>query len=293
VTSSQDRNAYVWTWKENAWKPTLVILRINRAATSVKWSPLENKFAVSSGAKCVSICYFEEDNDWWISKHIKKHKSTVLSVHWHPNNVLIATASSDFKCRIFSAFIKQGVDKKPAEPTFGNNLTFGEMLAEFDQSAGWVHACAFSPSGRRLAFVGHDSSFSVADLSNGTSATTQTLKLSDLPLVALIWINENNVVAVGHDCNPFHFTANASGQWAFTAKVDKKAAGGVQKSSSAMSVFKDKVNLGTSGGENDTVLDTKHQNCITWIAAYKAAGANVTQYSTSGLDGKLILWDHK
>ena len=37
----QDRNAYVWTLQGNGtWAPTLVILRINRAATCVKWSPL-------------------------------------------------------------------------------------------------------------------------------------------------------------------------------------------------------------------------------------------------------------
>ena len=39
VTCGQDRNAYVWTHKDGVWKPTLVILRINRAATHVKWSP--------------------------------------------------------------------------------------------------------------------------------------------------------------------------------------------------------------------------------------------------------------
>ena len=36
---SKDRNAYVWTLQDGKWKPTLVILRINRAATCVKWSP--------------------------------------------------------------------------------------------------------------------------------------------------------------------------------------------------------------------------------------------------------------
>lgn len=36
------------------WKPTLVLLRINRAATYVKWSPKEDKFAVASGARWVS-----------------------------------------------------------------------------------------------------------------------------------------------------------------------------------------------------------------------------------------------
>lgn len=36
----QDRNAYVWCLNEEGkWKPTLVLLRINRAATCVRWSP--------------------------------------------------------------------------------------------------------------------------------------------------------------------------------------------------------------------------------------------------------------
>ncbi|KAG8864173.1 hypothetical protein FRC20_010335, partial [Serendipita sp. 405] len=57
VTCAQDRNAYVWTKEADpsnpsqiVWKPTLVVLKINRAATQVRWSPLENKFAVASGA---------------------------------------------------------------------------------------------------------------------------------------------------------------------------------------------------------------------------------------------------
>ena len=60
VTASQDRNAYVWSQTPDSqtgrleWKPTLVLLNINRAATFVRWSPLENKFAVSSGARCGS-----------------------------------------------------------------------------------------------------------------------------------------------------------------------------------------------------------------------------------------------
>ena len=57
VTASQDRNAYVWTQTQDPqtgrviWKPTLVLLRINRAATYVRWSPNEDKFAVASGAR--------------------------------------------------------------------------------------------------------------------------------------------------------------------------------------------------------------------------------------------------
>ncbi|PSN42732.1 Actin-related protein 2/3 complex subunit 1A [Blattella germanica] len=85
VTCAVDRNAYVWTQGEDGkWKPTLVLLRINRAATCVKWSPL--------------VCYFESENDWWVSKHIKKPiRSTITSIDWHPNNVLLVAGSADFK----------------------------------------------------------------------------------------------------------------------------------------------------------------------------------------------------
>lgn len=52
----------------------------------------------------------QEENNWWVGKIVKKkHESTVLGVAWHPNNLVLATASSDFKCRLFAAQIK-GVD---------------------------------------------------------------------------------------------------------------------------------------------------------------------------------------
>lgn len=66
VTCGTDRNAYVWTLKGRTWKPTLVILRINRAARCVRWAPNENKFAVGSGSRVISICYFEQENDWCV-----------------------------------------------------------------------------------------------------------------------------------------------------------------------------------------------------------------------------------
>lgn len=59
---------------------------------------IENKFAVGSGARLISVCYFESENDWWVSKHIKKPiRSTITSIDWHPNNVLLAAGSSDFR----------------------------------------------------------------------------------------------------------------------------------------------------------------------------------------------------
>jgi len=288
VSCSEDRNAYVWTWKDNQWKPMLVILRINRCATDVKWSPEENKFAVASGAKCVSVCYFEEDHDWWVSKHIKKHKSTVLKIDWHPNNVLLATGSSDFKCRIFSAWLK-GVDKAAPTTPFGSKLTFGEVFAEFDTTMGWVQSVQWSPSGNRLAFIGHDSTLCVAEVTSATPKV-DAVKYVDLPFRDLLWTSDEGIVCVGHDCNPTFFQRKGN-NWEFVKKLDTGSTGAVSTSSTnnAFKTFQNKVDKAEQSTE--TKLNTKHQNTITWIIAYKKNGNAVAQYSTSGLDGSLGIWD--
>jgi len=129
VTCSQDRNAYVWEpAPDGSWKPTLVLLRINRAATCVRWSPSEAKFAVGSGARIAAICYFEEENDWWVSKHLKKPlRSTVTTVAWHPNSVLLSVGSTDGHARVLSAFIKD-VEQRP-QPTSGASACLSTLCA--------------------------------------------------------------------------------------------------------------------------------------------------------------------
>ena len=109
----QDRNAYVWNLAKdvqtgaNVWKPTLVLLRINRSATFVRWSPSESKFAVASGARTIAVCSYDDESNWWVAKHLKKPiRSTVLSLDWHPNSVILAAGSADCKARVFSAFLK-------------------------------------------------------------------------------------------------------------------------------------------------------------------------------------------
>jgi len=285
VTCSQDRNAYVWTFQGGTWKPTLVILRINRAATHVKWSPDEQKFAVSSGAKCVSVCYFEEDNDWWVSKHVKKHKSTVCSVAWHPNNIFLATGSSDFKARIFSAFIK-GIDKNPGETPFGNKLPFGQCLAEYS-ATGWVHDVAWSPSGNRLVFVAHDSRVHFIDINSGSE---EKLSLDALPYRSVFFASEDSVVAAGHDCAPHLLTF--SGGWQFAKSLDENRKSSASKESSASAarnMFQSKVDMGTA--ENETTLTTQHQNAINTLQVFAASGGRVSKFSSTGVDGKVIIWN--
>ncbi|TPX31000.1 hypothetical protein SmJEL517_g05557 [Synchytrium microbalum] len=287
VTCSQDRNAYVWTWDGSLWKPTLVLLRINRAATFVRWSPFENKFAVASGARCISVCYFEEDNDWWVSKHIKKPiRSTVLSLDWHPENILLVSGSADMTARVFSAFIK-GTDTKASSPVWGEKLPFGTVCAEYSNGpGGWVHGVAFAPSGNFIGWVGHDSSLSLASPAWGPAPVT--IKTSTLPLMSMIFTSENTIVAAGHDCTPYLF-ANQNNKWVLVDKMDR----GQKKSTTgdnAMAKFK-QMDSKAQAGQGDTELTTNHQNTITSVRAYAGPSGSVTRFSTSGVDGKLAVWD--
>nr|CAD7409388.1 unnamed protein product [Timema poppensis] len=283
VTCAVDRNAYVWSLgDDHKWKPTLVLLRINRAATCVKWSPLENKFAVGCGARLISVCYFESENDWWVSKHIKKPiRSTITTIDWHPNNVLLV--------RIFSAFIK-AIEEMPQPSPWGMKMSMGVMLAEFPNSTnggGWVHSVAFSGDGNRLCWVGHDSSVSVADANRQSSVTR--LKTEFLPFLSCVWVGNNSFVAAGHSCCPMLYSVNEAGQLYLNSKLDmsqKKEAGGL----SAMRKFQS-LDRQARIEINDTTLETVHQNAITSLCLYEGTKGAASKVSTSGLDGQLVIWD--
>lgn len=279
ITCGQDRNAFVWAEKGGHWKPTLVLLRINRAATCARWSPDENKFAVGNGARLIAVCYFEKENNWWVSKHIKKPiKSTVLSVAWHPNNIVLAAGSSDFKCRLFSGFIK-GVDKKDRATnpfTSHSNFSFGECLGEFEAShgwgPGWVHDCDFSPSGNILVFVGHDSTINFVEGKN-----VQTHRLPTLPFTSVRFVAENKVVAAGHDCAPFMFTHGSSG-WDKGKSMDK---GANEKGL--------KIPPANASSNSQTPLPTAHQNSIMCVQSHMN-GNKASLVSTSSVDGRICTW---
>lgn len=314
VTSAQDRNAYVWQQTPDPqtghmiWKPTLVLLRINRAATYVKWSPNEDKFAVASGARAIAICSFDPEGDWWVSRLLKKPiRSTILSVDWHPNNVLLAAGGADMKARVFSAYIKD-VDKRPAATVWGEKLPFNTICGEYASPAGgWVHSVGFSPSGDVLAFASHDSSVTV--VYPGSQAIYH-IKMSTLPLVTLTWTSEEAIVAAGHDCQPFVFSGNEGG-WQLVGTLDDANAnkasgrsgfGGAPSpvgrlQSSAFNTFRNADSRGLSGagssGSNATEseLYTIHQNTITNIRPYDGVPGSVSRISSSAVDGKLVVWD--
>jgi actin related protein 2/3 complex, subunit 1A/1B len=95
VTCSHDRAAFVWERSGETWSPQVVVLQHQRGALDVKWAPDGRKFAVASGSKKAMVCFFDASNNWWVSKDLRKHKSTVLTCAWHPSGRVLATVSTD------------------------------------------------------------------------------------------------------------------------------------------------------------------------------------------------------
>jgi len=288
LTTSQDRNAYVWNLEGGQWKPMLVILRITAAATSVQWSADEKKFAVGSGAKTAPICYFEAENNFWVSKMLKGHRSTIQAVAWHPSCPIVATACTDYKCRIYSAYLKN-VDGKEVSTPWGDNPKFGTLFHEIE-SLGWVRNVAFSPAGDSFAFCSHNSTVTFVDVVGGGQ---QIVRMSELPLTHLLFLPDGCMVGVGHCYDPILFVRTGDG-WKVAGKLEggKKEAVSQGGFASARSMFQERSKMGqSSGAAAADKLDSIHTNQVCGLQLFGGSfGGTAAEFTTSALDGKMAFW---
>lgn len=290
VSCSHDRNAYVWQWTDGSWQPTLVILLINRAATAVVWTPDERKFAVGSGEKAVPVCYFEEANDWWVSKHIRKHQSTVLSVSWSPDSALLATGCADGKARVVSAVVKD-VDSRPQTP----GAAFGAVVAEFDCGA-WVHAVTWHPNGRTLAFAAQDATVGVAHLDGGGASSMQLIRLRQLPLKALTFLPSGALVGAGYCYSPVVLSLHAGAYSdgvpldAVASETSTAADAAVSGVHAARRMFQAQAKAAQESSVSVAArLPTVHQSTVMALRTFDRPGVGV-EFTTAGLDGQVVFW---
>lgn len=154
-------------------------------------------------------------------------------------------------------------------------------------------------------YVGHDSSITI--VYPGAPAVI-TIKGTTLPYVSLSWTSEDSLVAAGHDCQPVLFQGTEAG-WKAIGSLDDTTApksSGVGRASpvgrlnsTAFNAFRNADMRGQSsapglpgaGASTDTELLTVHQNTITSVRAYEGVPGAVSKVSTSGVDGKLVIWN--
>ncbi|MGH0146078.1 UNVERIFIED_CONTAM: hypothetical protein FKN15_018404 [Acipenser sinensis] len=181
-----------------------------------------------------------------------------------------------------TGYIKD-IEEKPGPTAWGSKMPFGEMLLEQGDDGGWVHSVCFSPSGNSLAWVSHRSTICVTDAAN--KKIVIQLKTEYLPLLAVLYLNETEIVAAerlaflyslvgntawltadykallmcfpqGHDCCPYQFSYTGPGSLKYIGKIDLPKQNS-KVSMSAMQHFRNLDKRATTENEN-TDLETLH-----------------------------------
>eukprot|EP01124_Arcella_intermedia_P029007 TRINITY_DN6020_c0_g1_i2.p1 TRINITY_DN6020_c0_g1~~TRINITY_DN6020_c0_g1_i2.p1 ORF type:complete len:333 (-),score=58.05 TRINITY_DN6020_c0_g1_i2:71-1069(-) len=263
ITISVDSTAILWNFSRtlNTWTPQPINIRTS-CASLVLWSPLENKIG-SCGHKVMSVLPMEEDFFW--TKCIRNGiSSQVNCFSWHPDNLLVGIGCMDKRVCIYSTTIPQDKRYIKANGSKHPPLPFGQLLFSYSSSSG-VSAMSWSPSGQYLAWFTMDS---VAYLMDWGSQVIWKIRSPYLPFRDCLWMSEGECVAVGYDREPIVFWL-VEGQWRVKGSLD------------------DRRNC-REYEELEGELPTFHQNCITSIQQI-----NARTLSTSGEDGRLVIWNLK
>ncbi|CAI9585749.1 unnamed protein product [Staurois parvus] len=168
-------------------------------------------------------------------------------------------------------------------------MPFGELLFERGKSGGWVHGVCFSPSGQYLAWVDHNSCINVADSTQ--DKIVSELRTDKLPFLSLLFVNETRLVAAGHDCAPYLFSYSGPENIQLVSRIDAQK----QSSKLAVSAMQHFRNLDKKAVQEDDGLDTNtlHQNSISQLLALDREGDDSFSFSSSGMDGSLVIWAMK
>ena len=283
VTCSHDRNAYVWEYdaEKNTWKKELVILKLNRAATYVRWSPDGKKFVAANGTSKVRYCAYNEQQRWWQSYSESTGKPTSLNAEWMPNNkhliccttarVLHYFTIDDNEAKIKKVKSKDGKEKKKIVKELGNW-----------HAQGWVNCCAVSPSGAWIAMSSQDSyiRFIKSEEIGKDAGEKFEVNINGLPLLSIVFLSETSLVGAGFDCQPRLFYFDGS-KWEDLGLIDlpdiREASGGAASGGLA-------AKAAMFGGKQAVKTETLHSNVVLGVRLTKNG------FSTCSNDGRLGIW---
>lgn len=121
----------------------------------------------------------------------------------------------------------------------------------------------------------------------------QSIRVPDLPYLTMRFLSDNAVVAAGYSFTPVAFVKKGD-KWTYIGhcdvkdKVKKEAATAVR---SAFDKFKTQDTVGAKNAEKQEEVKTRHHNTITGLQIFASAAGKVSKFSSSGLDGRVLMWD--
>lgn len=307
LSCSADRNAYVWTRDASSgmWKPALVLLRFKRGATCAQWTSDGTKFAVGGADGLVAVGHYDKANDWWVCKHLKKViDGPVLSLAWHPLSGLIAASTLNGSLHLISAYIPEIDDDKNISVPWLDEAILKSFDAEaFSVQVGsWVYGIAFSKSGNAIAWSNQQAIVTVFYPQSGYQSSVQCLTEGRrLPLLKLLFLSENAVMAAGYSGIPIVIGGADGKEWSMKAELCADKISGSRDQAPKTSSITSRLakfqmvdhqqtdqtapNLSKVTGKKNLM----HVSSITAVDEFEG-NVKVHKAASLGLDGRLVIW---
>jgi len=311
VSVSHDRNAFVWNYdnKEAEWKPDLVVCRCLKSLLCVRWSPLGNKIAIGAADKSITVCYYDDSNNWWVTKKCKKPiTSSVTCLDWNDNNMHVISGTTSNQVLLFMCWVKECEQKPKPDREGGDSLKYKRPFTCIweTKTIGCVQDLKFVMRNKECT----DACFVACDNASclyffDTSSSDKALWIfptTHLPFKNIEVVNDHVLCAAGFNNEPILYDFTIEGckelkQIDEKKKVAKKKGGfaDIQKR------FQNIADKGMQDGEKPSgkKKNTKHANTISniRIAGPREPGARGVgkslQISTCGCDGQVVTWDLK
>ena len=281
LSCSHDKTSFVWTYSNKKWTPANVVATTKLGYLCCKWNSRGDKFCEGTSAKHLFIGYYNPDNNWWMARNIKVHKSSVVCCEIDPTSLFVISGSTDLRVYVSSCYIDFIDDKHLNDKTKPLAQNFGDVIHEFRPNS-WVNSVTWNPSGALGFAAAQNATISVI---NYKDKKTDVIKCKHAPVTLIVPTGENSFLAVCYDRNVLEYEKKGD-NWevkrTITTDQGKKAAGpAVGKSvSSALAKFQQ---MGVQKKENLAVTSKQalhlHQSII---SSLNIKGKDVITTDVSG-----------
>ena len=281
LSCSHDKTSFVWTYSDKKWTPANVVATTKLGYLCCKWNSRGDKFCEGTSAKHLFIGYYNPDNNWWMARNIKVHKSSVVCCEIDPTSLFVISGSTDLRVYVSSCYIDFIDDKHLNDQTKPLAQNFGDVIHEFRPNC-WVNSVTWNPSGELGFAASQDATISVI---NYKEKKTDVVKCKHAPVTLIVPTGDNSFLAVCYDRNVLEYEKKGD-NWevkrTITTDQGKKAAGpAVGKSvSSALAKFQQ---MGVQKKENLAVTSKQASHLHrSIISSLNIKGKDVITTDVSG-----------
>jgi actin related protein 2/3 complex subunit 1A/1B len=224
LSCSHDKTSFVWTYSDKKWTPANVVATTKLGYLCCKWNSRGDKFCEGTSAKHLFIGYYNPDNNWWMARNIKVHKSSVVCCEIDPTSLFVISGSTDLRVYVSSCYIDFIDDKHLNDQTKPLAQNFGDVIHEFRPNC-WVNSVTWNPSGELGFAASQNATISVI---NYKEKKTDVVKCKHAPVTLIVPTGDNSFLAVCYDRNVLEYEKKGD-NWevkrTITTDQGKKAAG--------------------------------------------------------------------